>query len=130
MRIASHATATRRRALDAVRNGATYTAAGREVGATRATVRAWATREGLRSPRTPSPQAPPLTPHPLPDSPAARSADALVARLHALRDAPPLRIAPPLPVIPRSGCDHFRMGHRKLCTRCRCAVQRGEAVLG
>jgi hypothetical protein len=33
-------------------------------------------------------------------------------------------------VIPIAGCDHFRMGHRTLCTGCWCAVQRGEAVLG
>lgn len=32
--------------------------------------------------------------------------------------------------IPFAGCDHFRMGHRTLCTACFCAVQRGEAVLG
>jgi hypothetical protein len=37
---------------------------------------------------------------------------------------------PPSRVIPIAGCEHFRMGHRTLCTACYCAVQRGEAVLG
>ena len=127
MRVASHTTATRRRALNAVRDGATYTAAGREVGATRATVRAWARREGLRS--APPPPSPP-SPQPLPDSPLVRSVDALVARLRAMRDAPPLRLSPTPPrVIDRSGCGHYAVGHRRLCTGCRCAVARGEAVL-
>ena len=127
MRIASHTTATRRRALDAVREGATYTAAGLAVGATRATVRAWARREGLHSP---PPPPLPVAPQPLPDSPLVRSTDALVARLRAMRDAPPLRLSPPPPrVIDRSGCGHYAVGHRRLCTGCRCAVARGEAVL-
>ena len=52
-------------------------------------------------------------------------------RLRAMRDAPPLRLSPPPPrVIDRSGCGHYAVGHRRLCTGCRCAVARGEAVIG
>lgn len=96
-----HTTTTRRRALDLVAGGASLRAAAAAVGASRSGVFAWVHAERKRA--------------------------------AALNPAPPPPPPPP-PVAPRripiAGCEHFRMGHRTLCTACYCAVQRGEAVLG
>lgn len=130
----SHSTSVRRRALDLIRDGASVTAAAREVDAHRNTVGAWARRAHLpaadarRQPRLrPAPERPSPPP---PETTAARTVDEIVARLRAMGAAQPTPSPAPGPRrIPRSGCEHFRMGHRTLCTACYCAVMRGEAVL-
>lgn len=99
---ATHSTATRNRVLAMLREGHRIAAVIAATGVSDVTIRAWAKRAGVPIPTTrrPRPEAPP----------------------------------PPPPVGPRripfAGCEHFRMGHRTLCTACFCAVQRGEAVLG
>lgn len=133
-----HSTTTRRKALALLRAGATRAAAAKATGAGIGTVTAWALRARVPGQRAAPRRRVPLTPEALPPTMAVRLVDSVVARLAEL-DAPsrprrrrkePPPPPPPPRVIPRSGCDHFRMGHRTLCTRCFCAVQRGEAVLG
>ena len=97
-----YTTTDRSRVLDMLRRGERIPAIVAATGIHDNTVRAWAKRAGVPIPTTrrPRPEA-----------------------------APPL---PPVGLrrIPIAGCEHFRMGHRTLCTACYCAVQRGEAVLG
>ncbi len=101
MIVTTHSTATRNRVLGMLREGHRIAAVIAATGVSDVTIRAWAKRAGVPIPTTRRPKP----------------------------EAPPPSAGEPRR-IPFAGCDHFRMGHRTLCTACYCAVMRGEAVLG
>lgn len=98
---AGYTTADVQRVLSMLRDGVQIAPITAATGIHDNTVRAWAKRAGVPIPTTRRPKP----------------------------EAPPPPAGEPRR-IPFTGCDHFRMGHRTLCTACYCAVQRGEAVLG